>query len=469
MAFFLYTYLSFDKNNKGDKMIDKYRITRINNEEVMFVYLSLNYDFSMQDFNQKKDDLIKYLKEYLKKNHITFKGNVVNVMVGGFLVGSILLNNYQTKSHNYSIINEQKYVGNEVIKKGTDTSVIQKVIDLEKEKQKEAQEKEKEVVNNTKNTSVKKSTTSQSTKSNVSKKTNTSTTKTKNSTKTNSTTTKTNNNKSNNSNQKAVDNNIYINLKRGGKVEKIELEEYIIGVVGAEMPAAFHIEALKAQAIISRTYALKARSKEKTLSDNESTQSYKSNDELKKLWGANYNTYYNKIKSAVTKTKGMYLTYKGNYIEAVYHSTSNGKTESSVNVWGNSYPYLVSVESKYDNLNSSFTKTKKISYEELSKKLGLTITGETIFNIISKTSGNRVNQITIGDKTFTGVKLRNLLGLRSADFSILKEDDGVVFTTKGYGHGVGLSQYGANGYAKNGLNYKQILLHYYPGVSLKNR
>ena len=253
-----------------------------------------------------------------------------------------------------------------------------------------------------------------------------------------------------------------------GKIEKVELEEYIIGVVGAEMPAAFHIEALKSQAVISRTYALKAKSKGKTLSDNESTQSYKSNDELKKIWGSNYDTYYNKIKKAVSETKGMYLTYKGNYIEAVYHSTSNGKTESSINVWGNSYSYLVSVESKYDTLNSSFTKSKKISYDELSKKLGFNINQETEFNIISKTSGNRVNKIDIGKKEFTGVQLRNLLGLRSADFDIINEVDGVVFTTRGYGHGVGLSQYGANGYAKNGLNYQKILLHYYPGVSLNH-
>ena len=163
----------------------------------------------------------------------------------------------------------------------------------------------------------------------------------------------------------------------------------------------------------------------------------------------------------------MYLTYKGNYIEAVFHSTSNGKTEASVNVWGNTYPYLVSVESKYDNLNSSFQKDKKITYSELSKKLGFTITDETEFNILGKTSGNRVSKISIGSNTYTGVKLRNILGLRSADFAIKKNDDGVVFTTKGYGHGVGLSQYGANGYAKNGYTVFQILSHYYPKTVIK--
>ena len=454
-------------------MIDKYSIKKVDNEEIMYIYININYDFSIEEFNQKKKDLLDYIKAYITKNKIAFKGNVVNIVVGGFIVGSILLNNYQKDSKTYSVSNEQKYVGNEVIKKTTDNSIIQKVINSKKQEEKLKKEEEeknkKELINNKTSLSTKKNNTTKSVKKSTVNKKNTNTkTSTKTNTKKSNTSTKTTSNKNNTSVKKEVDNNIYINLNRGGKVVKIELEEYLIGVVGAEMPAAFHIEALKSQAVISRTYALKARSKGKTLSDNESTQSYKSNDQLKKIWGSNYNTYYNKIKKAVNETKGMYLTYKGNYIEAVYHSTSNGKTESSINVWGNTYPYLISVDSKYDNLNSSFSKTKKISYDEVSKKLGFSINQETEFKIISKTSGNRVNKINIGEKTFTGVKLRNLLGLRSADFDIKKEENGVVFTTRGYGHGVGLSQYGANGYAKNGLNYQKILLHYYPGVSLKH-
>ena len=265
---------------------------------------------------------------------------------------------------------------------------------------------------------------------------------------------------------KKVDNNIYISLNKNGKVSKIELEEYLIGVVGAEMPAAFHIEALKAQAIVSRTYALKKHSKGEVLKANESNQSYKTNSELKSLWGSNYETYYNKIKKAVTSTKGKYLTYNGKYIEAVFHSTSNGKTESSVNVWGNSYPYLVSVASPYDNLNKTFTKSVKISFNDLSKKLGFSINQETTWQIVSKTSGNRVKEIKVDNHSYSGVALRNLLGLRSADFDVSVKEDGVVFTTRGYGHGVGLSQYGANGYAKNGSTYEQILKHYYKGVKI---
>ena len=443
-------------------MIEKYEIKKYNKQEILCVYISIDYEFSIQDFNNKVKDIELYVRDFIKKNKIVFRGNIVNIIVGGFLIGNIILSEYPLKSSTYNITPIPKYVSGEVINKTVDTRAIEKVIELKKEDDKQKKEqkdnstkkneknKNSKIVNTTKKTT--KNNKQNTTKKNIVANTNSSKKTTKKSDSTN----------------KTVDNNIYISLNRNGKIQKIELEEYIIGVVGAEMPAAFHVEALKSQAIISRTYALKATSKGKTLSDNESSQSYKSNEELKKMWGSNYNTYYNKIKKAVNETKGMYLSYKGQYIEAVFHSTSNGKTESSVNVWGNSYPYLVSVSSKYDNLNSSFIKTKKVTYNELSKKLEFTVNNETEFTIISKTSGDRVNKISIDNKTYTGVKLRNLLGLRSTDFSVEKVDDGVVFTTRGYGHGVGLSQYGANGYAKNGMNYQKILLHYYPGVSLNH-
>ena len=175
---------------------------------------------------------------------------------------------------------------------------------------------------------------------------------------------------------------------------------------------------------------------------------------------------YNKIKNAVENTKGIYLTYNGSIIEAVYHSTSYGYTESSINVWGNDYSYLTSVESKYDSINTSFLKETFITYEKISKLLNTTVTKDTIFNILSYTSSNRVDIIEVNDIEYTGVKFRSLLGLRSTDFEIKKEENGINFITKGYGHGVGLSQYGANGMAKNGYTYKQILKHYYKGITI---
>ena len=184
------------------------------------------------------------------------------------------------------------------------------------------------------------------------------------------------------------------------------------------------------------------------------------------MWGANYNKYYQKIKNAVNNTKGLYLTYDGKIIDAVYHSTSNGQTENAEYVWGTSKPYLVSVDSPYDTTNKSFNYEKFITYNDLSKKLNMDINENSVINIISKTQGNRIEKIEINNKTYSGVQIRNLLNLRSADFELSLEDDGIIFKTKGYGHGVGMSQYGANGMAKAGYNYEQILKHYYKGVKL---
>lgn len=273
----------------------------------------------------------------------------------------------------------------------------------------------------------------------------------------------------NNSQEKIEDNNIYVTIHRSnGQIINLELEEYIIGVVGAEMPASFNIEALKSQAILARTYALKSIDKGKTLTDNSSTQNYKNNDELKKFWGKDFDKYYSKIKNAVNSTKGLYLSYNGSKIDAIYHSTSNGQTEDAVNVWGNSFPYLVSVESKYDTTNKSFEMEKFISYPDLSIKLNMEINNFTNINILGRTSGNRIDSIEINGHVYSGVKIRSLLGLRSSDFDITKSDTGITFKTRGYGHGVGMSQYGANGMANAGYTYNQILKHYYNGVTINH-
>ena len=234
------------------------------------------------------------------------------------------------------------------------------------------------------------------------------------------------------------------------------------------MPASFNKEALKAQSVVARTYALKSIKSNKQLTSDNSTQNFKDNNELKKMWEINYNTYYNKIKSAVLETKGLYLSYNNDYVDAVYHSTSNGNTEDAVYVWGNSVPYLKSVSSEYDNTNKNYNSTITLTYNEISNKLKNSIDSNTKFNIISRTSGNRVKEIEINGTTYSGVEFRKLLNLRSADFSIENNGANVVISTNGYGHGVGMSQYGANGMANNGSSYRDILLLYYTGVSIKN-
>lgn len=252
-----------------------------------------------------------------------------------------------------------------------------------------------------------------------------------------------------------------------GQVIKLSVTDYVIGVVGAEMPASFESEALKAQALAARTYAYKNIAK--TLSATVSDQVYKTNTELKNMWGGSYSTYYNRIKNAVLATKNQYITYNGEYINALYFSTSNGKTEDPVYVWGNSVPYLKSVDSHFDTSVKSYSGTKSTSLSTLNSVLGTNVKSNADIKIISKTTGDRVNKISFSGKTFTGVRIRSLFGLRSADFDINISGNNVTFTTRGYGHGVGMSQYGANQMAKAGYNYQQIIKHYYTGVAIQTK
>jgi len=453
-------------------LIEKYEIRKIDNEERLFLYLNINTEFAILGSKNKRKKLDDVIKEYMIRNNITFKGKIISIIIGGIFAGNIILNNnfYNVKKNSSNTL----YVSNEIVKMLNNKvinvqDVKEESIDVVKEVESIIQNKK---IINTNNTNEENKNVSNNQNNNTIVNNND---KRKENTVVNNTNiTYENDSKvevkeeitSNNYVEEVVDNNIYISLLRNGSYEKIELEEYVSGVVGAEMPASFSIEALKAQAVIARTYALKAHSKGNSLKANESNQSYKTVNELRNMWGGNFNTYYNKILEAVNSTKGVYLSYSGNYIEAVYHSTSNGKTESSSNVWGNYYPYLVSVSSVYDSNNPSYIGSKTLSYSELSSILGIDVNSETLIEINGMTTGDRVASINIGDRNYRGVDLRNLLGLRSADFDITINEDSVTFTTRGYGHGVGLSQYGANGYAKNGYSYRDILLHYYPGVQI---
>lgn len=445
-------------------MITNYELRGENENQVLYLYFDFNDEFSKFKIKEKAKQLEEEIKEYIKKNKIAFKGTTIAIIVSGVVVGilnfktpvntvenninddtiitSLNLNDSKLENNLEENINDQaidenieqsiemqnqdnisttnnnenqtqNMVQSEVVDNSTSQNIdnqIQENISSEVEKQYPEEEQYKEETQEVKN---------------------------------------------------------YITIYRSnGQVIDIEFEDYIIGVVAAEMPASFNIEALKAQAVIARTYALKTLQRGGVLTDSSSTQNYKNNSELQNMWGSSYNTYYSKIKSAVESTEGMYLTYNGQIIDAVYHSTSNGTTEDSRNVWGNYYPYLVSVDSPYDSSNPSFYSETLISYSDLSIKLQDEVNIDTSFNILSLTSGNRVEQIEINGKTYTGVQIRNLLGLRSADFTIVKQDNGILFQTKGYGHGVGLSQYGANWMAKAGYSFEQILKHYYTGVSL---
>ena len=249
------------------------------------------------------------------------------------------------------------------------------------------------------------------------------------------------------------------------------LEDYIVGVVSAEMPSVFNMEALKAQAVAARTYAMykkKTRNLDYDLIIGVKDQAYKNNEMLLKNWGANFFPNYLKIREAVKETKGQVLTYQNNIINAFYFSMSNGYTENSELVFQEKLPYLSSVTSLWDNENlQNFAYTITFSKNDFCNSLNISCEILKIRDI-TRSDTHRVLQITINDKTFKGTEFRSKLGLRSTDFEISLENENVTITTKGYGHGVGMSQYGANGMAKDGYSYQEILAHYYQNTELKN-
>lgn len=266
------------------------------------------------------------------------------------------------------------------------------------------------------------------------------------------------------------------------EIENVSFEEYVVGVVASEMPATFELEALKAQALAARTFLVNKMvapdsSKDEELlrvnadiSDNpENYQVYKNKAELAKQWGENYQSNITKIQEAVHATQGQILTYEGKPIDPSFHSTSNGYTENSEDYWEHSYPYLRSVASPWDKESPKFNDQVVVTISEVEKALGIQLDRQTdIIGEKKLTESNRVATIEIDDQEFTGVHIREKLGLPSNDFEVEQSGENLIFTTKGYGHGVGMSQYGANGMAKEGKNYEDIVKYYYQDVSISS-
>lgn len=269
-----------------------------------------------------------------------------------------------------------------------------------------------------------------------------------------------------------------------GKVEEISAYDYVAGAVCAEMPATFEPEALKAQAVAARTYAQRQKEKALTAPDKELNGAYFSNDsskyqayftenQAKQYYGDNYEEYIEKIRDAVSETSGEILVYEDEPIIAAFHSMSAGTTESAENVWGSKVDYLVPVESEYDTEAPKYMEEYEYTADEVRERLENAFEGiklddnpEKWFSDVSKSTSNTVLEIKAGNLTVTGQEIRAALSLRSASFDI-EYDDGFKITTRGYGHCVGMSQYGANAMAKEGKTYKEILEHYYPGACLE--
>ena len=255
------------------------------------------------------------------------------------------------------------------------------------------------------------------------------------------------------------------------EITNINLEDYIIGVVAAEMPASFELEALKAQAVAARTFAMykkETRNLDYDLIKGVKDQAYKDNKTLLAQWKVNFFTNYLKIRQAVEETQGQVLTYNGEVINAFYFSMSNGYTENCELVFAQDLPYLNSVSSKWDNESlNNYSYTINFSKEDFCSSLGITCDSVEIQDI-TRSDSNRVLTITINNQTFKGTEMRSKLGLRSTDFDIVINESGVTITTRGYGHGVGMSQYGANGMAKEGYSYEEIVKYYYQNTEITN-
>ncbi len=260
----------------------------------------------------------------------------------------------------------------------------------------------------------------------------------------------------------------------------MDFESYIIGVVGAEMPVAYETEALRAQAVAARTYAFRKILRggcatyegAACCTNSKCCQAFISDARMQERWGDAAGMNYNRIADAVMSTAGEVLVYNGAIADAMFHACSGGHTEDSENVYANALPYLRGVESLYED--PMRTQTVEVSFEEAVDKIRASypdahVTSENIrssIELVEFFDTGRVKTVRLGDITIVGKKLRNVFDLQSAMFTMDTTDTGFVFHVKGYGHGVGLSQNGANGYAKHGYTYDQILKHYYTGVEI---
>lgn len=251
-----------------------------------------------------------------------------------------------------------------------------------------------------------------------------------------------------------------IDIKYQDTVISKDLEEYIIGVVAGEMPALFEMEALKAQAVAARTYALNYL--DKGILPTTSNQVYITKADMQNMWKDKYDEYLEKITIAVSSTKGEIITYEGEPIIAYYYSRSNGYTEDSINVFNEEYAYLNTIASPWDEDNTNVKKMSKIDFCNILK---IDCSNIVITNI-NRNKSNRIDNLLINNNLYTGIEIRKLLNLRSTDFSIEQSNNDIIITTKGYGHGVGMSQYGANYMAKSGYNYQDILKYYYQNTEI---
>ena len=267
-----------------------------------------------------------------------------------------------------------------------------------------------------------------------------------------------------------------------GEIEELPLDTYLLGVVSAEMPANFEQEALNAQALVARTYTIYSivhnqdkHGEADICDDSNCCQAWISKEDRMARWEEpERESNWRKIEVAVNTTAGRIITYNGEVIDAFFHSNSGGTTEAPVNVWGGTnYPYLQSVETAGEDAYSQYSSEVVLTKEELQNKILAKHSDFTIdynqsdcIQILEYTESGRVKTIKIGNLNLSGVEVRSTLGLKSANFEVTIDGDNIKFAVKGYGHGVGMSQTGADSMAKSGSNYEEIVKHFYTGVEI---
>ena len=265
---------------------------------------------------------------------------------------------------------------------------------------------------------------------------------------------------------------MYLRQPDGSTIE-MDMDTYLVSVVLAEMPAYFEPEALKAQSVVARTYTYKAyvtggkHGDGSVCTRSNCCQAYIPVEEYLEKGGDPESV--EKVSRAILETSGYVLTYEGNLIEATYFSCSGGMTEDAAAVWGTDFPYLQSITSPGEENAAHYTDTVEFTPDQFQAALQVSLAGEPAvwFGPVTYTEGGGVNTMQIGGKRYQGTQLRTLLGLRSTAFTVSVKDGKIIITTKGFGHRVGMSQYGAEAMALEGKDYAQILAYYYQGTQLK--
>lgn len=270
-----------------------------------------------------------------------------------------------------------------------------------------------------------------------------------------------------------------ITLETADGIRDLDLEEYLVGVVLTEMPASFELEAMKAQAVAARTFALRmAQSGKHTgfdlCAEPGCCQAWRGEDELRAALGENFDAALEKGAAAVQETEGQVLLYEGELIEALYYSCSGGMSEPAVAVWGTDVPYLQAVESPGEGDCTQYSSEVKVSFSRFAEVLKqadplvqLSVIPHDWVGEITRSDGGGILTMELGGVRFTGPELRKLFSLASTKFDLTVCNGEMVFAVYGYGHRVGMSQYGADAMAAEGAGYEQILTHYYTGVSIK--